>query len=653
MMKKAGGIGALCAVMLLTNTAWAMMAKDSDLLDSVVITATRTEEGVRDLPASVSVITADEIERANVKSIEDILRYQTGFAVKDMGGMKATKVSMRGMSQNGVLVMVDGVAINNGYTGGANWASVPVNTVERIEIVRGAGSALYGSNAMGGVVNIITKKETGGKMTVGFGSHHTRYGDFNYGIADGNIYACVDYSKRKTDGYADDITDTQTSSATYGKRASERESFGLKFAYDPDADNTVTVSHRVSENSYGYYHSTYVPQNEGLRRAVQTMLNWKGRYRDGSDLNVNLSQYDMDRYQTQTGKNYTPNPVRSRQADVDYSWYAADDHHVTVGLSYKTDEGSSETWQSASGQLKDRSSGKTVSCAIFLQDDIRLSDKVNLILGGRYDDWKFKDGYNLGGKIDDSNASKFTPKAALNYRVNDVVGYYVSVGKGFNSPTLFNLSRLWPMGNTDNFLRPNSELKPEEVTMYEVGAKFDLSENTSATVSIYQNDVKNMIDQCPLGTGGDLYWDNVGKARVRGIEAEISRRFSDTWTAFASYAYTDSEVRAYDSDPSLVGNRLTTVPKNELKLGAMYHKDKWQTNLLARYTSEIYEDISNSTKPADMADAVFLMDVKASYAFDERQSVALAVDNLLDRDFQCQGFWGAKRSTYVEYTYRF
>lgn len=654
MMTKAGSIGAICAVMLLTNTAWAMMAQEeSSLLDSVVITATKTAEDVHDLPANVSVITADDIERANVKSVEDILRYQAGFAVKDMGGMKATKVSMRGMSQNGVLVMVDGVSVNNGYTGGANWSSVPVNTIERIEIVRGAGSALYGSNAMGGVVNIITKKETGGKMTVGFGSHHTRYGDFNYGIADGSVYASVNYSKRKTDGYADDITDTKTSSATYGKRASERESFGLKLSYTLDADNTVTVSHQVSENSYGYYHSTYYPINEGVRRAMQTMLNWKGRYNDGSALNVNLSQYDMDRYWTQTGKNYTPNPVKSRQADADYSWYASDDHHVTVGLSYKTDEGSSETWWPASGQLKDRSGGKTVGTALFVQDDIRLSDKMNLIVGGRYDDWSFRDGYNLGGKIADGNASKFTPKAALNYKANDVTSYYVSVGKGFNSPTLFNLSRLWPMGNTANFLRPNADLKPEELTMYEVGAKFDLGGRTSATVSIYQNDVKNMIDQCPLGTGGDLYWDNVGKARVRGIEAEINHRFSDTWTAFASYAYTDSEVRSYDSDPSLIGNQLTTVPQNELKVGATYHKDKWQTNLLARYTSEIYEDISNSTKPADMADAVFLMDVKASYAFDDRQSVAVAVDNLLDRSFQCQGFWGAGRSTYVEYTYRF
>lgn len=646
-------LAAVCAVMMLTNTAWADAAQaDDELLDSIVITATKTEADAQALPASVSVITAEDIERANVKSVEDILRYQTGFAVKDMGGMKATKVSMRGMSQNGVLVMVDGVSINNGYTGGANWSSVPVEMIERIEIVRGAGSALYGSNAMGGVVNIITKESTGGKMTVGFGSDHTRYGDIYYGLKDDNLFFSVNYGKRTTDGYEDDITDTPTSKNTYGKRASERETFGMKLAYDIDDENKVIVSHQVTENSYGYYQSTYSPQNEGLRRAVATQLSWQGRYENGSALNVSLSQYDMDRYWTQSGKNYTPNPVKSREAEANYSWFAGDNHHITVGASYKNDKGSSETWWPGN-ILKDRSGGETENLGFFLQDDIRLSDATNLILGGRYDSWEFKNGYNMGGDIEDGDASRFSPKASLNYRANDVTSYYVSVGKAFNSPTLFNLSRLWPMGNTNNFLRPNADLKPETLTMYEVGAKINADDRTSATISLFQNDVKNMIDQCPYGTGGDLYWNNVGKARIRGIEAEVTHRFSDAWSGFVSYTYNDSEVREYDSDPTLVGNQLTTVPEQEFKLGASYQKAKWTGNLLARYTSEIYEDISNSTAPADMADAVFLVDMKIGYAFDDKQSVSLAIDNLLDREFQCQGFWGNGRAAYLEYSYQF
>lgn len=647
-------LGAVCAVMLLTTTTWAAPAADAseDVLDNIVITATKTEADVRDLPANVSVITAEDIARANVKSVEDILRYQTGFAVKDMGGMKATKVSMRGMSQNGVLVMVDGVSINNGYTGGANWSSVPVEMIERIEIVRGAGSALYGSNAMGGVVNIITKEATGGKITAGFGSHHTRYGDLYYGVQDKDLFFSVNYGKRTTDGYNDDITDTATSKNTYGKRASERETYGMKLAYDVNDENKVTLSHQVTENSYGYYQSTYDPQNEGLRKAIATQLNWQGRYKDGSALNVSLSQYDMNRYWTQSGKNYTPNPVKSREAEANYSWLAGDKHHITVGASYKQDKGSSETWWPNS-VLKDRSGGKTENVGFFIQDDISLSERANLIIGGRYDSWEFKNGYNMGGDIEGGDASQFSPKAALNYRANDVTSYYVSIGKAFNSPTLFNLSRLWPMGNTGNFLRPNADLKPEELMMYEVGAKFDLGGKTSATVSLFQNDVENMIDQCPYGTGGDLYWNNVGEARIRGIEAEVNHRFDDEWSGFVSYTYNDSEVREYDADPTLVGNQLTTVPEQEFKLGVTHQKNKWTTNLLARYTSEIYEDISNSTELADMADAVFLMDIKVAYAFDDRQSVSLAIDNLLDREFQCQGFWGDGRAAYMEYSYQF
>lgn len=645
-------LGAVCAVMLLTNTTWASPAVDAneDVLDNIVITATKTEADVRDLPASVTVITADDIERANVKSVEDILRYQAGFAVKDMGGMKATKVSMRGMSQNGVLVMVDGVSINNGYTGGANWSSVPVEMIERIEIVRGAGSALYGSNAMGGVVNIITKETTGGKVTAGFGSHHTRYGDFYYGLKDNDVFFSVNYGKRTSDGYNDDITDTATSKNTYGKRASERETYGIKLAYDVNEENKVILSHQVTENSYGYYQSTYNPRNEGLRKAVATQLSWQGRYEDGSALNVSLSQYDMNRYWTQSGKNYTPNPVKSKEAEANYSWFAGDKHHLTVGASYKEDKGSSETWWPGN-VLKDRSGGKTENVGFFLQDDIKLSERANLIVGGRYDSWEFKNGYNMDGDIEGSDASRFSPKAALNYKANDVTSYYVSVGKAFNSPTLFNLSRLWPMGNSGNFLRPNADLKPEELMMYEIGAKFDIDGQTSVTVSLFQNDIENMIVQADLPSG-DAMWDNVGKARVRGIEAEVSRRFSDEWSGFVSYTYNDSEVREYNNIKA-IGNQLTTVPEQEFKIGLTHQKNKWTTNLLARYTSEIYEDISNSTAPADMADAVFLMDIKATYAFDDRQSVSLAIDNLLDREFQCQGFWGDGRAAYLEYSYQF
>lgn len=645
-------LGAVCAVMLLTNTTWASPAVDAneDVLDNIVITATKTEADVRDLPASVTVITADDIERANVKSVEDILRYQAGFAVKDMGGMKATKVSMRGMSQNGVLVMVDGVSINNGYTGGANWSSVPVEMIERIEIVRGAGSALYGSNAMGGVVNIITKETTGGKVTAGFGSHHTRYGDFYYGLKDNDVFFSVNYGKRTSDGYNDDITDTATSKNTYGKRASERETYGIKLAYDVNEENKVILSHQVTENSYGYYQSTYNPRNEGLRKAIATQLSWQGRYEDGSALNVSLSQYDMNRYWTQSGKNYTPNPVKSKEAEANYSWFAGDKHHLTVGASYKEDKGSSETWWPGN-VLKDRSGGKTENVGFFLQDDIKLSERANLIVGGRYDSWEFKNGYNMDGDIEGSDASRFSPKAALNYKANDVTSYYVSVGKAFNSPTLFNLSRLWPMGNSGNFLRPNADLKPEELMMYEIGAKFDIDGQTSVTVSLFQNDIENMIVQADLPSG-DAMWDNVGKARVRGIEAEVSRRFSDEWSGFVSYTYNDSEVREYNNIKA-IGNQLTTVPEQEFKIGLTHQKNKWTTNLLARYTSEIYEDISNSTAPADMADAVFLMDIKVAYAFDDRQSVSLAIDNLLDREFQCQGFWGDGRAAYLEYSYQF
>ncbi len=483
--------------------------------------------------------------------------------------MKGTKVSMRGMSQNGVLVMIDGMSINNGYTGGANWASVPVNMIERIEIVRGAGSALYGSNAMGGAINIITKKTEGGQMRVGFGSDSTRYGDFYYGDKADKLFYSVNYGKRTTDGYKDAVGVKDPSHNTYGRRESEKEWYGLNLQYEVDKNNTALFRYQVAENSYGYYESLSDPQQRGERKSETIQFGWQGRYDDGSALNINLSQFDMDKYWTYTGSNYNPNPVKSREADVNYSWKAGDRHTFTIGASYKQDKGNSETY--AKGiTLKDKSGGTTETKAIYLQDDIKLSDATNLILGGRYDRWKFKDGYNLEGAIEGGEESRFSPKAALNYKANDVTNYYVSVGKAFNSPTLFNLSRLWPMGGASigHYLRPNADLKPEKLTMYEAGVKFDLNEKTIATISVYQNDVKDMIDQLDLADG-DCLWENVGKARIRGIEASVDHIFDDTYSAFVGYTFADSEIREY-TDPTLIGNQVTTVPKHEFKFGVNY-----------------------------------------------------------------------------------
>ena len=658
-------LAAICAVMLLTNSAWAAPTEEEGLLDSIVITATKTEADVRDLPASVSVITAEDIERANVKSVEDILRYRTGFYVKDMSGTQGTKISMRGMSQSGVLVMVDGISINNGYTGGTNWASIPVNTIERIEIIRGASSAIYGSNAMGGVVNIITKKTPGGEMKVGFGSDHTRYGDFYYGGEDSGLFYSVNYGKRTTDGYNDNI-DRKPTNVNYGAREEEREWYGVKLAYDVDEYNKAIFKYQVSENKYGYYENLAPNKQRGERRAITTQFGWQGRYEDGSALNVNLSEYKLSKYDTWSSWQYNPNPAKSREADVNYSWEAGGKHYITVGMSMKRDEADGMTQAYAAnkftpvGSIIEQSGAATETKSFYLQDDIKLSGAVNLIIGGRYDDWKMKDAYDQNGAAEGADESQFSPKAALNYQASDVTSYYVSVGKAFNSPNIFNLTRLWPQLSTglDNppYLYPNAKLKPETLMMYEVGARFNVDNKTSATVSIYQNDVDDMIGQmvcAPKVEGYDsLIWDNIGKARIRGFEAEVNHRFDDHYDAFLSYTFADSEIREYN-DPALIGNQLAVVPKHELKFGVNWQKAKWNANLLGRYTSKVYEDMDNTDTAVNTTDAVFLTDVKVGYAFDDSQAVSLAIDNLFDRDYQSRGYLGNGRAAYLEYSYQF
>jgi outer membrane cobalamin receptor len=220
---------------------------------------------------------------------------------------------------------------------------------------------------------------------------------------------------------------------------------------------------------------------------------------------------------------------------------------------------------------------------------------------------------------------------------------------------------MWPQisSGLDNlYLYSNPNLEPETLTMYEVGAKFNVGDKTSATVSIYQNDVENMIGQLtceakPGHSSGNaqntpLMWENIGKARIQGFEAEMNHRFDDHYSAFVSYTYADSEIREY-KEAGYAGNHLEVVPEHEFKFGLNWQKAKWTTNLLGRYTSEVYEDAEN----ASSTDAVFLADMKIGYAFDDKQSVSLAIDNLLDREYESRGYLGNGRATYLEYSYQF
>ncbi|MCK4469400.1 MAG: TonB-dependent receptor [Desulfobacterales bacterium] len=176
-------------------------------LEEIVVTATKTEKNIEDAPGSVTIISKEEIERRNIKTVEEALSELTGvFTKRNKGLMDSTSsVRLRGFKGDQyTLILLDGQPLNDGYTGGLEWGMLPVDNIERIEVIRGAASALYGGNAMGGVINIITKtpEKLEASATAGYGTHDTRRYRFSVGDRFADKFSLrIGYEEESTDGY--------------------------------------------------------------------------------------------------------------------------------------------------------------------------------------------------------------------------------------------------------------------------------------------------------------------------------------------------------------------------------------------------------------------------------------------------------------------
>lgn len=374
----------LVTVIALAAMSVPVFADESATLEETAVTATRTAVAVEDAPASVSVITGEEIRQHSISTIDDALKYETGvLAGRNKGLMSATpSITLRGLNgQDRTLIMVDGIPVNDGYSAGVTWSQLGVSNVEKIEITRGPASALYGGHALGGAVNIITKKPAGreGHITLGTGSDNTRKMTMSYGDTFSDKFGIrIGYEQEKTDGYATGlvrrtVTSTQPSGALLnggeatkstagadqvivgdtGRNWAERKNVNLQTYYTPDATSMLNFNIQWGRHLYGYdepnsyvtdasgnpAYSGYVVTDDGRYASVtpnsfvyytgdgsETYMNYSAAYEKdfgGVSLAAKLSYSDRDKWYTSAGSSGTYDTAAGSQSDADVSsWYA-------------------------------------------------------------------------------------------------------------------------------------------------------------------------------------------------------------------------------------------------------------------------------------------------------------------------------------------
>lgn len=543
--------------------------------DEVVVTATRTENDVKKVPASTQVITQEDIKRGGATSVRNALSMYANIFQKSKVRGGGHDIIIRGMETKHSLVMVNGHRISNeadasGLGNAMSLDRININDVEKIEIVRGPSSALYGSEAMGGVLNIITKPSK--EQTLLTGLEHTSEDTSHWWHADtgriGNFSMTLDARFNKINR---SMPDTATESDPYGT------------AQTYNASLNYYVNDHSYVNAYMDYYSQHLKTDMGeavlkdfpVKMGSMTLkgqaqidgggtkdykqknygISWNGKT-DKNDWQIQayMSKFNWDIIKSPKVLQAIPDPsdrmsVRSYKSFVtsmygtydfnhdEHNMWAIEgrdslrvnDHHrVTFGAEYVKEKvagtglgGKGDGAHSITENGKTKfSSEKTVSSyAAYLQDEIEYG-KWFIVPAIRYDHHS-------------AYGSHTSPKIGVTYNATDHFRIKANYGDGFKAPSV---SQLYydldtPMGRSWVHLTGNPNLKPEKSKSWDLGVEAEFGKGYGS-LTYFDNDVDNLIESISKGkdsNGHDLYrYENVNKARIKGLENTLGYRFNDT-----------------------------------------------------------------------------------------------------------------------------
>lgn len=522
-------------------------------LDDMVVTATRTESKMVDVPVNATVISAEKIADRHYLDVADALKDVPGATVIDSGeGAAEKKIILNGDER--VLVLVNGRRVNFDV-GTMSRASYDLNQIpdvsiiERIEVVKGHGGALYGSDAVGGVVNIITKKmdHSYGKVSMGFGSNQARDAKAMYTIKEGKTGVMVAASKYKQGYYKyKDVADNSTKRWP-GDTKFENEKVSLKIAQELTETSNLEVGYDFSKYSGINQYSVTSPWPSLIDKKTNNIYmkyDWLMNDTDQGYLQVYRNKYEYDNF----GK--IDEKVTGFEAQQAIS--TAENNKLVVGASYRSSHVNAVT-----GSYNDKINNK----ALFVSDQWAFAPRWTLDAGVRYDK------HSTAG-------SKTTWSAGLNKKFDENSHAYFNWGQVFKAPTLddlyYNASGMY--GN------PN--LKPEKGDTWTIGYGTKIADKTSVNISYFQSKLEDAIDWYTTNSDNASVSiaRNVDKQKKNGMELSVAHELNDNWDLEASYTY----IRVKNNEHGSGYVRDANYIPNMYRFGVRYHDDLWNADLFLR-----------------------------------------------------------------------
>lgn len=557
-----------------------LQAQQVDELETITVTATRTEQGLNNALASVVVIDRTDIESIQPASTLELLSNVAGVDISQQGGRgQSSSVFIRGTNSNHTLVLVDGIRISSATLGSSDLQSIAPAQIERIEIVKGPRAAIWGSDAIGGVIQIFTRKAAGLSAEVNIGSESYKQASATIGFTHGDGSSSITVSHEEADGFdvldgADDDKDgfEHTSFTATGEQNISEQ---LQLTYllqsnksDNEYDNSFGGNDQVESDNYAWFVGANYQWSE------QDSLSVKFGQNQDSSLNYKEGADSDSLFETNRDQLFVQNTTTLENATL-----------VTYGVDFIKE--SIET----TGADYTATERNLIGAFVYGQKQV---EQFSIEGALRYDDIEDIDSeatYNLG----------------LGYDLTDSTKLAVNHSTGFKAPTFNDL--YYPFGG-------NPDLESETSETTEVLLKQSL-ENGALGISLYQTEVENMIAWAPLPSG---VWtpQNINNADIEGAEIELTVTHNALTHDF-SLAYIDTEDKA-------TGEQLARRAREHFSYAVSADMGEIDFNVSFSYKGD---RMDRGTK----LDAYTLVNAKIGYDVTDAVSLNFKVNNLFDEDY--------------------
>jgi len=584
---------------------------------SEVYTASKSLVSATNVTDNVSIITSEELSLKGITTVVEALNTIPGMSITSNGGLgKSSGVFLQGMSNKYTLLLIDGVRYNDpSNTSGADFSQLLVGDIERIEVIKGAQSGVWGADAAAGVINIITKNAqngTHGSAGVEVGSYGHKSMNTSISHKTDKFDVMLSVQRVMEDGF--------TAQAPYGKDINQYEDDGyrnttinLKTGYWIDEHNRIEAGYHDINALNSYDDSTPDDQAHGDFRQRSGYLTYKYFVANHAiEATLSKSTFTKKELDTTYGVNHYKGEIPSIELKDTWKYY--DNSTLVFGTSYEKRE---VNYTQIGDSEKERDEN---SKALYLNNTNKVSNVV-LTEALRYD--KFS-------AFDD----KVTGKIGAKYLFSDQFNVYTNYGTAYKTPSILDMINIWGVSNFD--------LKPEDIKSFNVGFQY-----AGLNVNFFRNAIKDMIN-----------WDSAtsknmnieGTSVLKGVEVSYEQQLFQTLLAGANYTYIDAKKED--------GSRLIRRPRYQTTLYTTYMPIKQLAfNVSGTYTGSradtAYDPVTYAESSVDTGN-YFVANTKVTYHATKDLDVYFKVNNLFDRYYQTvYGYASAERSYYAGLEARF